>query len=47
MTIASKTAISKVTAKEYIYGMVISTFFFALSLIFWKMSVKKYGSASS
>lgn len=47
MTIATKTAISRVTSKEYIYGIMISTFFFILSFICWKVSIKKYGSASS
>lgn len=47
ITIASKAAISKVTAKEYIYGIAISTLFFVISCICWKISIKKYGSASS
>lgn len=47
MTIASKAAISKVTGREFIYGICISLIFFIISSLVWKLSLKHYSSASS
>lgn len=47
MTVASKTAISKVSIKEYVYSIFLSAVSFFISIMCWKFSVRKYGSASS
>ena len=47
MTIASKTALGKVDKMDYIGAIILSWCFLLLSIIVWKISVKRYGSASS
>jgi len=47
MTIASKTALGKVDKMDYLSAIIISWCFLLLSIIVWKVSSKRYGSASS
>jgi len=47
MTIASRSALSKITVLEYGYIIVISLITFTLSCLCWKIAIRRYGSASS
>lgn len=47
MTIASKTALGKVDKMDYLGAIILSWCFLLLSIIVWKVSIKRYGSASS
>jgi ABC-2 type transport system permease protein len=47
MTIASKTALGKVDKMDYLSAIITSWCFLLLSIIVWKVSSKRYGSASS
>lgn len=47
LTVASKSAIKTIHLPEYLSFLLISWFIFAVSIGFWKFSLKRYSSASS
>jgi ABC-2 type transport system permease protein len=47
LTVASKSAIKTIHFSEYISFLIISWAIFAVSVAFWKFSLKRYSSASS
>lgn len=47
LTVASKSAIKTIHFPEYLSFLIISWFIFAVSIAFWKFSLKHYSSASS